>query len=326
MDRRHFLQSSSVAIGAYALTACARANALPLHFAPEMAEMDTTTFAASRRFAATSFGNIAYVEHGAGRAALFLHGYPLNGFQWRGVIPRLASARRCIAPDLMGLGYSDVLESQAITPATQVQMLVELLDRLRIDQCDVVANDSGGMIAQLLVIHAPHRVRSLLLTNCDAQEDCPPPSFKPFVALARRGGLADKTIAPALLNKSAARSARGLGGIGYSNPLNPTDDAVEMYFKPIVSSSKRRAQYDALTIGLGSNALADSARALREYHGAVRIVWAADDVVFAKSSPAWLDQLFPNSRGVRLVEHAKLFFPEEQPELIAAEAQLLWNA
>lgn len=118
-----------------------------------------------------------------------------------------------------------------------------------VGQCGVVANDSGGLIAQRLVIEAPHRVRSLLLTNCETQNDCPPPSFLPFVRLAQAGGLADTTIAPVLANKPLARSARGLGGIGYANPLNPTDEAIEMYFAPIVSSPKRKAQYDALTVG-----------------------------------------------------------------------------
>jgi pimeloyl-ACP methyl ester carboxylesterase len=181
------------------------------------------------------------------------------------------------------------------------------------------------MIAQLLVMRAPHRVRSLLLTNCDTEPDCPPRSFLPFVRLARAGGLADKTIAPALADKAAARGPRGLGGIGYSSPLDPTDEAIDMYFAPIVSSAKRKAQYDDLTIGLGKNALANSKALLRQYTGPVRIVWGADDTVFAQSSPAWLDQIFPNSRGVRLVQRAKLFFPEERPDLIATEARRLWS-
>ncbi|MGH7647708.1 MAG: alpha/beta fold hydrolase [Gemmatimonadaceae bacterium] len=90
-----------------------------------------------------------------------------------------------------------------------------------------------------------------------------------------------------------------------------------------MSSPKRKAQYDALMVGLGTNALANSAPALTKYRGPARILWSAGDVVFAKSSPDWLAHAFPNSRGVRLVEHAKLFFPEEQPDLIAAEARRL---
>jgi pimeloyl-ACP methyl ester carboxylesterase len=327
MIRRHFIHIGSVALGGLALDACARAASLHPADAstPTPAPVDAATFTRARRFASTPFGEIAYVDYGSGPAALFIHGYPLNGFQWRGAIARLAGARRSIAPDLMGLGFTNIAATQAITPETQVSMLLALLDTLRIDTCDVLGNDSGGMIAQLLVMRAPHRVRSLLLTNCDTEPDCPPRSFLPFVRLARAGGLADKTIAPALADKAAARGPRGLGGIGYSSPLDPTDEAIDMYFAPIVSSAKRKAQYDDLTIGLGKNALANSKALLRQYTGPVRIVWGADDTVFAQSSPAWLDQIFPNSRGVRLVQRAKLFFPEERPDLIATEARRLWS-
>jgi hypothetical protein len=37
-----------------------------------------------------------------------------------------------------------------------------------------------------------------------------------------------------------------------------------------------------------------------------------------------LDQTLPGSRGVRRVEGANLFFPEEMPDLIAEEAAKLW--
>jgi haloalkane dehalogenase len=79
--------------------------------------MHASEFHATRRFAETPFGRIAYIERGSGDPALFVHGVPLNGFHWRGVIHHLAEHRRCIAPDLMGLGYSEVPETQDLEPA-----------------------------------------------------------------------------------------------------------------------------------------------------------------------------------------------------------------
>jgi haloalkane dehalogenase len=55
------------------------------------------------------------------------------------------------------------------------------------------------------------------------------------------------------------------------------------------------------------------------------MVWGTNDQLFDVSWAAWLDRTLPRSRGVRLVEGAKLFFPEEMPELIAAEARQLWR-
>ena len=50
------------------------------------------------------------------------------------------------------------------------------MDALSIDRADLVANHSGGAIAQLFLARHPQRVRSLLLTNCDSEIDCPPPA------------------------------------------------------------------------------------------------------------------------------------------------------
>src|SRR5262245_3466162 len=90
--------------------------------------LDAAAWNSARRFAETPFGKIAYVERGSGDAALFLHGFPLNGFQWRGALDRLSAYRRCVAPDFMGLGYSQIPEGQSLAPDAQVAMLAAQLD------------------------------------------------------------------------------------------------------------------------------------------------------------------------------------------------------
>src|ERR1700736_4818855 len=72
-----------------------------------------------RRFAQTTFGRIAYIDRGTGPAALFLHGFPLSSFQWRGAIDRLSAQRRCLAPDSMGLGHTEVAGGQSVAPSAQ---------------------------------------------------------------------------------------------------------------------------------------------------------------------------------------------------------------
>ena len=63
--------------------------------------MTATDFQSARRYVHTRYGKIAYVERGDGDVALFLHGFPLNGFQWRGALDRLSAHRRCIPPDFL---------------------------------------------------------------------------------------------------------------------------------------------------------------------------------------------------------------------------------
>jgi len=99
---------------------------------------------------------------------MFLHGYPLNGFQWWSVIDRLSAHRRCIAPDFIGLGYTEAPLTQDVSPQAQADMIIAFLDALELPAIDIVASDSGGTVAQILAAQNFTRVRSLLLANCYA--------------------------------------------------------------------------------------------------------------------------------------------------------------
>jgi haloalkane dehalogenase len=288
-------------------------------------EMTALEFRSARKFINTDQGRIAYVDRGEGPAALFLHGFPLNSFQWRGVIPQLSATRRCVAPDLLALGYSEVAAGQSVAPHAQVDMLAQLSNKLSIPSADIVANDSGGAIAQLFVTRYPDRARSLLLTNCDTEPDSPPPAILPVIELARAGKFADEWLVPWLADKALARSEKGLGGQCYANPVHPTDEAIETYLGPLVSSPQRTALTNAYAIALDPNPLAGIESALKHGHVPTRIVWGTADRIFSQASPDYLNHTVGNSLGARRVAGAKLFFPEEIPELIVEEANWLWS-
>src|ERR1700733_9060432 len=320
MTRRDFLYGSSATAGA-ALLSQTPAYAGTANIKP----IDAKAFHASRKFADLPISRVAYLERGHGLAALFVHGYPLNGFQWRGALDRLQAHRRCIAPDVMGLGYTRTPEGQPITPETQAEMLAMLLDSLHIDTVDLVGNDSGGLVSQLFLAKYPHRVRTLLLTNCDVDENNPPASFLPFIELASKGTLVDRFIVPHLNDKQLARSAKGMGGQAYSYPENLTDEVVETYLRPLVETPLRKSQLNEYTISLGTNELVGIRENLRQWRGPARMVWGLKDTIFPVETAEWLDRTLSGSRGVRKLEEANLFFPEEMPDVIAEEALALWG-
>src|SRR5262245_51860758 len=135
MKRRQFVQFTVASLAAGAVAACSSRmggfrddgpGADPGSATPG-GPLDATAYRATRRHADLPCGRIAYIERGQGDAALFLHGAPLNGFQWRGAIERLSPHRRCIAPDFMGLGYSEVPAGQSLHADAQAAMLAALL-------------------------------------------------------------------------------------------------------------------------------------------------------------------------------------------------------
>ena len=325
MDRRRLL-TATAALGAGLIIGRSTSAAAQDRSSEPHDALMARWYNEHRRFAALNQGRIAYVEQGAGDAALFLHGFPLSGFQWRGALDRLSPHRRCIAPDFLGLGFTEVAKGQGVTPMDQVRMLAELLDKLSVGAVDLVANDSGGAVAQLFVTRYPERVRTMLLTNCDVETDSPPPALLPIIQLARQGTYPDKLIVPWVRDKSLARAADGLGGACYVDPGRPTDAAIDQYLAPLAASPARKAVTNAFTLGLTPNPLAGIEAKLKQCAVPTRIVWGMSDKIFSPKNPAYLDALLPNSRGVRRIAEAKLFFPEEYPDLIAEEAQRLWQA
>lgn len=319
VDRRAFLLAS-----AGALAGCALGPSRPGGTAAGPA-LDAARFHAARRHVRTAFGDIALVERGEGPAALFLHGFPLNGFQWRGALERLAPYRRCLAPDFLGMGYTAVADGQDCGPDSQTAMLAALLDALHVDAVDVIANDSGGAVAQLLAARHPERVRTLLLTNCDTEEDSPPPALLPVIALAKQGRFVDEWLGRWRADHALARSSQGIGGMCYADPSHPDDEAIETYFAPLLASRRSRDLAHAYAVALERNALAGIGPALARCRAPVRIVWGAADDIFSPRNPAFLDRAFGRSRGVRLLAGSKLFWPEERPDVIAEEALRLWN-
>src|SRR3569833_532601 len=323
MKRRSFLAYGGAAV---AVLASAGVSAAAVAGEESVAAQDTAAglrYTKERRFLDTSFGRIAYIDRGSGRPTLLLHGFPLSSFQWRGVIERLSSTRRCLAPDLMGLGYTEVADGQSVAPAAQAAMIATLLDRLNVGPVDLIANDSGGAVAQLLLIAYPERVRTLLLTNCDVETDSPPAAVLPIIEAARAGIYPDLFLDPWLRHKDVARAATGFGGMCYSKPMYPTDTALEQYLGPLVANASLKALVNRYTLGLTPNPLEGSSSQLRKCSVPTGSVWGMSDAIFSTHSPDYLASVLPRVTGIRRIREAKLFFPEEYPEAIAEEAQRL---
>jgi pimeloyl-ACP methyl ester carboxylesterase len=185
----------------------------------------------------TPSGRIRYASAGSGPTALFVHGVVLNKHLWRHQLTGLSDLRRCIAVDLLAHGDTEIAPDQDVSVTANAKMLKEVLDALKIDQVDLVGNDSGGGIAQIFAALNPERVRTLTLTNCDAHDNWPPEAFKPFVDMVKAGGLRD-TLNAMLADKTIFRSPGALGP-AYERPETVTDEDIETYLRPLVRTERR---------------------------------------------------------------------------------------
>ncbi len=262
-------------------------------------------FAAARRWVDTAFGRIAYVERGKGPdAALFLHGVPLGGYHWRFQLAGLSDERRCIAPDLMGLGHTEIAPDQDVSFTAQADMLLAFLDALGIERVDLVGNDSGGGIAQILAAKAPERMRSLVLTNCDTHDNWPPELLAPMVELARRGELG------AMLQATRGSTAP------FETAFERHEDraeALEVYLEPILASPERIANLERYVTSMDPAQTTRLRPQLEKLDVPTLVAWGLGDGYFGEEWADWLARTIPGVCRVEKIPNAKLFFPEERP-------------
>jgi pimeloyl-ACP methyl ester carboxylesterase len=273
-----------------------------------------------RQSAPTKYGDVSFIESGHGPAAVFIHGVFLNADLWRHQIEGLGDLRRCLAVDLLGHGGSPYLGADELSMSLQADMIVAFLDALGLDSVDLIGNDSGGAIAQLVVALVPERIRTLTLTNCDTHDNWPPPAFAPIVELARQGALADGLRALAVDPDTARNSLSS----GFEHPEDLSDEQVQGFFGPIGSSDARAEAIQCYVAGMDNRVTVAIRDDLAAFRSPTLIVWGTADEFFDVKWARWLAATIPGTVRCVEMEGAKLFFPMERPLALNEEIRALW--
>jgi tRNA(adenine34) deaminase len=103
----------------------------------------------------------------APRTWLCLHGNPAWSYLYRKMIPVfLAAGDRVVAPDLVGFGRSDKPKKDGFHRFNwHRQVLLEMVERLDLQNVVLVVQDWGGLLGLTLPMAAPGRYRGLLVMN-----------------------------------------------------------------------------------------------------------------------------------------------------------------
>jgi pimeloyl-ACP methyl ester carboxylesterase len=270
------------------------------------------SFAADRELE-LSAGTLAYREVGEGRPVLFLHGLLVDGRLWRKVVPSLAGHGRCIVPDWPLGAHRRALRPDAdLSPPALADLVAEAIERLGLDRPVLVANDTGGAIAQVLVARRPELLGGLVLTPCDAFENFLPPLFRGLQWLAHVPPLLRVATRPL-----AARPLRRLPmAFGWLTKRPIPEDIVDAWLEPWFTDPGVRRDTVKLLRGISARYTLDAAERLPRFAGPSTVVWATEDRVFPLEHGRRLAALLRSP----LVEVADSysFVPEDRPEILVA--------
>ena len=152
-------------------------------YVPGSADAPISTFSERKKIIDVDGWRVAYIDEGIGPPVVLLHGCPFSSWEWKDVIPILSPHYRVIAPDLLGLGDTQVRLDDDYRLPNEMKMVTDLLDRLGISDSRFVGRDHGGATCELLMKYHPERIHSLVLTNIEAYDQWPSAPETPYLKL-----------------------------------------------------------------------------------------------------------------------------------------------
>lgn len=112
-----------------------------------------------------------YIEEGEGEPVLMLHGNPSWSFYYRELIQKLSPHYHCLAPDHIGMGYSDKPGDEAYnyTLPQRVKDLEEFLEAKGISRnLSLIVHDWGGAIGMSYARRHPDAIKKIVILNTSA--------------------------------------------------------------------------------------------------------------------------------------------------------------
>jgi pimeloyl-ACP methyl ester carboxylesterase len=252
---------------------------------------------------------IRYRERGDGPPVVFVHGLLVNGDLWRKVVPTVAEAGfRCLVPD-WPLGSHEIPVPEAdLSPPGLAALIAEFLAALDLKEVTVVANDTGGGLAQILMANHPERVGRVVLTPSDSFERFLPPAFAVLPGLARvPGGL--WMLVQAMRPRFAQRSPLVFGWLAKHRV---PDEFLDSYVLPSRNSAIR-GDLRRFLRGVDNRHTLAAAERHPNFTAPVLLAWAQEDKHFPSSLAHRLVEVLPNAE-LREITDSYTFVPEDQPE------------
>jgi pimeloyl-ACP methyl ester carboxylesterase len=259
-------------------------------------------------------GAISYRDRGDGSPIVFVHGVGVNGDLWRQVAPRLAASHRCITPDLPWGSHSIPLDPDAdLSLPGMARITADLLEALDLDDVTIVANDTGGAVAQALVGRHPDRIGRLVLTSCDAFEKFPPTPQK-YLEVMARSRLLTWIVAYTAQFKSIQRLPTAYGFVT-SRAMPP--DIMRSFTDPVRLNPGVRRDFRRMLRAVDTKYTFAAADGLTNFDKPALVLWAENDKIFPRDHGQRLAKLLPQGR-FELITDSRTFIPEEQPDRLVS--------
>jgi pimeloyl-ACP methyl ester carboxylesterase len=259
---------------------------------------------------------LAGPDNSAGPPVVFVHGLLVNCELWTGVADELARRGvRSYALDLPLGSHSLALRPDAdLSPRGVARLILAFLEALGLDDVTLVGNDTGTALCQFVIDTDDARIGRLVLTDGDAFDQFPPPSFAPVLKIGSRS-------AGVYALMSIMRPAWIRQRVQGQNVSKPLDRALtRRWITPALVDRGVRRDTAKFLRGIDTAELLEVSERLRRFTKPVVLVWGDGDRFFPIDLAHRLRDAFFDARLVE-IPGGRLFFPLDEPQRVADEIQ-----
>jgi pimeloyl-ACP methyl ester carboxylesterase len=255
---------------------------------------------------------ITYRRFGQGPAVVLVHGWPLNGATYRGLVPLLADRYTCYVPDLPGSGNTPW------DPRTQEifhdwsALLVRFVEALGLERLALVGHDSGGALARNVAAELGDRVALLTLIDTEIPGHVPG-----LVTLYTK--LLNMPGANAIFSKLVGyrwyrRSQLGFGAC--FRDLAHLDGEFHLACIEPMLKDPRAAVRTFLHLDF-AKVVHELAAVHRRIQAPTVLLWGERDSFFPVEKAREMSRDFSDLKGFHVLKDQGLFVQDEAPTLIA---------
>lgn len=259
-----------------------------------------------------------YVDEGQGKPVVMLHGDPTWGYLYRAFIPPLSQRHRCIVPDHMGMGKSDVpSEPYPYRLQHHIANLEALLLHLDVQDITLVVHDWGGPAGLGFAVRHPQRIKRLVLLNTWAFAPWPGGPFPRLLDIIR-----SERGENFVLKRNGYLEPALMGTTHHTGNLTPT--VMEAYKAPYPTPETRTALLcwsRDIPVQESDLSYAEMKRieeGLSQFSNIpVLIIWGMKDPVLPPSVLRIWHALYPQAITHK-IEDASHFLQEDAPERVVS--------
>lgn len=261
----------------------------------------------------TDEASIAVRVYGSGPDLFLVHGFPVHGYTWRKMLPKLSTQFTCYVVDLPGLGDSEWTSKTDFTFTAQAERLSNLLEILSIKECAILAQDTGATISRLVAASKPKKIRKLAIINTEMPNHRPPwiPLYRNLAKLPGANSMFRCIFASPIV-----RSSMGLKGFYSDSNLLNDPDSLNPYVKPLVTSAKKMDGMLGYLKGIEWDVVDDLVSTHKNIDADTMIIWGEDDKIFPVEIAEQMSKQFAGKSQFVRIAKTELMPHEEKPDEI----------